>query len=134
MPYRQVISRDWWRVAAYVLLAIAVMVVTAVINPVQVSAKDMGNTARLKREFGDRLCFCGAIDTQHILPHGTPDDVRREVLRGVADLGHGGGYICAPVHCIQPDVAPENVCAMWEEVPIAGTYPLRRFDAEDTPH
>jgi uroporphyrinogen decarboxylase len=94
------------------------------LNPVQVSAGDMGDTARLKREFGSRLSFCGAIDTQNVLPYGTPDDVRREVRRRIKDLGPGGGYILAAVHCIQPDVPPENVCAMLEEAVVAGRYPL----------
>ena len=40
-----------------------------VLNPVQVSAADM-DTRRLKAEFGDRLSFMGAIDTQHVLPFG----------------------------------------------------------------
>jgi len=94
------------------------------LNPVQVSAKEMGDTARLKREFGDRLSFCGAIDTQNVLPNGTPDDVRREVRRRIKDLGPHGGYILSSVHCIQPDVPPENVIAMLEEAAVAGRYPL----------
>ncbi len=97
-----------------------------IINPVQVSAGQMGDTARLKREFGARLSFCGAVDTQWVLPFGAPDDVRREVRRRIGDLAPGGGYICAPVHCIQPDVPPENVCALWDEALQAGRYPLGR--------
>ena len=94
------------------------------LNPVQVSAREMGDTARLKREFGDRLSFCGAIDTHWVLPHGTPNDVRTEVRRRIRDLGPGGGYVLASVHCIQPDVPPENICAMLEEAALAGRYPL----------
>ncbi len=87
-----------------------------VVNPVQVSAGEMGDTARLKREFGDKLSFCGGIDTRWVLPHGTTDDVRAEVRRRINDLGPGGGYIAAAVHCIQPDVPPENIVAMCDEV------------------
>jgi len=94
------------------------------LNPVQVSAREMGDTARLKREFGNRLSFCGAIDTHWVLPHGTPADVRAEVRRRIKDLAPGGGYVLASVHCIQPDVPPENICAMLDEVTIAGRYPL----------
>jgi len=47
-----------------------------ILNPVQVSAKDM-EPERLKREFGDRLTFSGAIDTQCVLPYGTPPHVSR---------------------------------------------------------
>jgi len=96
-----------------------------VLNPVQVSAGEMGDTARLKREFGDRITFCGAIDTGRVLPHGTPDDVRAEVRRRIKDLAPGGGYILSAVHCIQPDVPPENVLAMFDEARAAGTYPIR---------
>jgi uroporphyrinogen decarboxylase len=92
------------------------------INPVHVSAKDMGDTARLKREFGDRLCFNGAIDTQWVLPRGTTEDVRAEVRRRIRDLAPGGGYILSAVHCIQADVPPENVCAMFDEAVKAGRY------------
>ena len=95
-----------------------------VLNPVHVAARDMGDTARLKREFGRRLSFCGAIDTQQVLPHGTAADVRREVRRRIKDLAPGGGYILASVHCIQPDVPPENVCALFEEAFAAGRYPM----------
>ena len=109
----------------YPLLGDLIEVGAELLNPVQVSAQDMGDTARLKREFGDRLSFCGAIDTQVVLPYGTPDDVRREVRRRIKDLGPGGGYIVASVHCLQPDVPPENVVAMLEEAQQAGRYPLK---------
>ena len=95
------------------------------LNPVQVSAGEMGDTARLKREFGDRLSFCGAIDTQKVLPTGTPEDVRAEVRRRIADLAPGGGYVAGAVHCLQPDVPVENVLAMCDEVLKAGRYPLQ---------
>jgi uroporphyrinogen decarboxylase len=108
----------------YPLLADLIEVGVDLLNPVQVSAADMGDTARLKREFGHRLSFCGAIDTQAVLPYGTPDDVRREVRQRIRDLGPGGGYILAAVHCLQPDVPPENVVAMFEEALKAGRYPL----------
>jgi uroporphyrinogen decarboxylase len=108
----------------YPLLGDLIEIGVDLLNPVQVSAKDMGDTARLKKEFGDRLSFCGAIDTQDVLPYGTPDDVRREVRRRIKDLGPGGGYIVASVHCVQPDVPPENVVAMLEEAQVAGRYPL----------
>ncbi|MFN2166031.1 MAG: uroporphyrinogen decarboxylase family protein [Anaerolineae bacterium] len=94
------------------------------LNPVQVNAGTMGDTARLKREFGDRLSFCGAIDTGWVLPHGTTEDVRAEVRRRIKDLGPEGGYILASVHCIQPDVPLENIIAMLDEARIAGQYPL----------
>ncbi|MCX7803735.1 MAG: hypothetical protein N3A38_00965 [Planctomycetota bacterium] len=95
-----------------------------VLNPVQVSANRMADTARLKREFGKHLTFCGGIDTHRVLPRGTTGEVRAEVRRRIRDLAPGGGYIAAAVHCIQPDVPPENVVAMFDEIRRVGTYPI----------
>jgi len=94
------------------------------LNPVQVSAAPMRDTAQLKRDFGQRISFCGAIDTRNVLPHGTAEDVRAEVRRRIRDLAPGGGYIASAVHCIQPDVPPENVLAMCEAVRESGRYPI----------
>ena len=86
-----------------------------VLNPVQVSARGM-DPAELKREFGRHLSFWGGIDTQRLLPTGTPSRVCEEVRRIVGILGAGGGYVLNPVHNIQPDVPPENVVALYEAV------------------
>jgi uroporphyrinogen decarboxylase len=83
------------------------------LNPVQVSARHM-ETGRLKREFGDKICFWGGVDTHHVLPFGSPDDVRREVRRRIEDLAAGGGYVIGSVHIIQADVSPQNILAMAE--------------------
>lgn len=110
--------------AVYSLLGDLLEIGVEVINPVEVHAAGMEDTAKLKREFGDRLAFWGAIDTHHVLPSGTPDEVRAEVRRRIRDLGPGGGYVISPVHNIQPDVPPENVVAMYEAAFESGCYPL----------
>lgn len=84
------------------------------LNPVQVSARHM-EPERLKREFGDRISFWGGIDSQHLLPTGTPQEVAAGVRRMFEIMGPGGGWVLAAVHNIQPDVPPENVIAMFEE-------------------
>ncbi|MFO8080614.1 MAG: uroporphyrinogen decarboxylase family protein, partial [Armatimonadota bacterium] len=75
--------------------------------------------AAIKREFGRDLTFCGLVSTQQTLPHGSPDDVRREVRERIEVMGAGGGYVLAPAHCIQPDTPIENVLAMYDEARIA---------------
>lgn len=82
------------------------------VNPVQVTAKGM-DPARLKRDFGDKLSFWGGIDSQRILPHGSPAEVTAEVHRMFDIMGSNGGYVLGAVHNIQPDVPPENICAMF---------------------
>jgi uroporphyrinogen decarboxylase len=93
-----------------------------ILNPVQVSAQGM-DTARLKRDFGDALTFWGGgVDTQHVLPRDTPQQVRDEVRRRIDDLAPGGGFVFAAVHNIQADVPPQNVEAMWEAMCEYGSY------------
>ena len=86
-----------------------------VLNPVQVAAEGMAPES-LKARWGDRLSFWGGVDTQRTLPHGMPDDVRREVRERVRVLGEGGGYICGAVHNVQAEVPAANVVAMFDEV------------------
>jgi uroporphyrinogen decarboxylase len=68
----------------------------------------------LKRDFGDRLVFCGLMSTQKTLPFGTVEDCRREARHRVDVIGRKGGYFFAPAHCIQPDTPVENILAMYE--------------------
>jgi uroporphyrinogen decarboxylase len=84
------------------------------INPVQVSAKEMGDTKRLKRLYGRDLTFWGGIDTQRVLPFGTTAEVKEEVRRRIEDLAPGGGFVLAAVHNLRPEVKPENICALFE--------------------
>lgn len=80
-----------------------------VLNPIQPACTD---PARLKRDFGDRLCFWGSIDEQYTLPFGSPEDVSHEVITRLATLGKGGGLILGPTHHVQLDTPMENFWAM----------------------
>lgn len=69
----------------------------------------------LKRLYGDRLTFFGAINCQQTLPFGTEADVRREVRERIKVLGRNGGYILGPDHSIQSNMPAGNVFAMFDE-------------------
>jgi uroporphyrinogen decarboxylase len=84
------------------------------VNPLQVSAKGMGDVVALKKQFGDRLAFWGGVDSQHTLPHGAPDQVRAETASRIRDLNRDGGYVLGAVHNIQADVPAENIVALFE--------------------
>jgi uroporphyrinogen decarboxylase len=93
-----------------------------ILNPVQVSADNM-DTKALKKEFGDVLTFWGGgVDTQKILPFGSPEEVREEVKRRIDDLAPGGGFVFNTIHNIQADVPPENIEAMLETLERCGKY------------
>ncbi|MCE5200147.1 MAG: uroporphyrinogen decarboxylase family protein [Armatimonadota bacterium] len=82
-----------------------------VFNPFQPEVLDVVET---KNSYHGKLSFYGGISVQHLLPHGTPDEVRRETKRLLDALGKGGGYIASPSHEIPSDVPAENMAAMIE--------------------
>ncbi len=87
-----------------------------ILNPVHIGATGMEPVA-LKRDFGRDLVFWGGgVDTQGVLPTGTPQQVKDDVRRNIDALAPGGGYVFNTVHNIQADVPPENIVAMWEAV------------------
>ncbi len=92
-----------------------------ILNPVQTSAKGM-DTALLKKEYGKDICFWGGIDAQKILPHGTPEDVEKEVRRVIRDLSPDGGFLFAPTHDIQTFTPVDNIIAMYESGLKYGLY------------
>jgi len=96
-----------------------------ILNPIQTSAGRMSDLEGLKKEYGDRIVFCGAIDTHTILPKGSPAEVQAEVKRVINTLGPGGGYMVSSVHTIMNDVPAENVLAMADAVEKYGHYPLK---------
>ena len=95
-----------------------------ILNPIQTSAGRMADLTTLKRRYGEALAFCGAIDTQRILPRGTPDEIRAEVRRVIGELAPGGGFLLSSVHTIMSDVPAANVLAMVDAVEAFGTYPV----------
>jgi len=97
-----------------------------ILNPIQTSAGKMSNLAELKSRFGKNLTFCGAVDTHHILPNGTPQQVRDEVRRVINIMAPGGGYMLASVHTIMSEVPPENILTMVDAVEEFGKYPIIR--------
>jgi uroporphyrinogen decarboxylase len=71
--------------------------------------------AQLKQAFGDRFTFWGGgCDTRHVLPHGSPDEVRRNVAELCAIWSPNGGFVFQQVHNVLADVPPDNIIAMFE--------------------
>ena len=85
----------------------------------------MSDLPSLKKRFGRNIVFCGGIDTNHILPHGSIEEVRREVQRVIQIFGLGGVCMISAVQTVMDDVPPENVPAMADAVEEFGHYPLR---------
>ena len=107
--------------AVYPILQDLIEIGVDVLNPVQTSAEGMDGRM-LQREFGDKLCFWGAIESQKVLPTGSPEEVREEVKRQIESLGKEGNYVLAACHNIQDDVPPQNIVAMFEAARELGRY------------
>ncbi|MFH1007018.1 MAG: uroporphyrinogen decarboxylase family protein [Candidatus Latescibacterota bacterium] len=86
-----------------------------VIDPVQANCPGM-DAAGLKRDFGDRLSFHGVMDSQKLLPYGSPEEVRSEARRLVETMGADGGLALGVNNNMQIDVPIENVLALYDGI------------------
>lgn len=84
-----------------------------ILNPVHVNATGM-EPVQLKKDFGKDIVFWGGgVDTQHVLPNGSVEEVADDVKRNTDALAPGGGFVFSTVHNIQAEVPPENIMSMW---------------------
>ena len=84
------------------------------IHPIQALATDM-EPEKLKQHYGDKVSFCGGVDHQELLVFGNP----KQVIERVRELKKifPTGLIISPSHeAILPDIAPENVKALFNTV------------------
>lgn len=84
-----------------------------VLDPIQPVSPEL-QPEPLKAAYGDRLCFHGGLDMQHLLPCGSVGEVQEQVVRYCRCLGAGGGYILGPAHLFQPEVPPETILAFYD--------------------
>jgi len=76
----------------------------------------------MKKGFGNKFAFWGAIDQQDLLPNGTDEELEKDIIKKISILGEGGGYMISPAHIIQNDVSPERVLTFIELCKKHGTY------------
>jgi uroporphyrinogen decarboxylase len=84
-----------------------------ILDPIQVAAEGM-SLSGLVEDFGGRICFHGGVDTQHTLPHGAADDVRKEVKSYISMTRKKGYIICGSQEFIE-DIPLDNILALYDE-------------------
>jgi uroporphyrinogen decarboxylase len=95
-----------------------------ILNPIHVAAAGM-DPVQLKKDFGKDIVFWGGgVDSQKVLPTGTPEQVKDNVKRNIEALAPGGGFVFSSVHNIQAEVPPQNIDAMIEALKEFGGYEL----------
>jgi uroporphyrinogen decarboxylase len=93
-----------------------------ILNPVHVTASGM-EPRQLKKDFGKDIVFWGGgVDTQKILPLGTPLEVKDNVKRIIEIFAPGGGFVFSTIHNIQAEVPPQNILAFLEALGDYGKY------------
>jgi uroporphyrinogen decarboxylase len=93
-----------------------------ILNPVQISATGM-DPKTLKEKFGKDMVFWGgSIDSQRVLPRGSPEEIRKQVGENLKAFMPGGGYVFNNVHNIQAGVPPENIVALYDAAYEFGFY------------
>ena len=93
-----------------------------ILNPVQINASNM-DPQILKEKYGKILVFWGGgIDSQHILPFKSREEIEKAVELNMEILKVGGGYVFNSVHNIQPQIPPENIIAMYDAAYQNGFY------------
>jgi hypothetical protein len=87
-----------------------------ILNPVQCSAAGM-EPEKLKAKYGKDIVFWGGgIDTQKVLPFGTVEEVREQVLERCKIFSKDGGFVFNTIHNIQANTPIENIVAMIDAV------------------
>jgi len=85
-----------------------------ILNPVQIGAAGM-DPKHLKDTYGDRITFWGGgVDTQNVLPFGSPEDVKKQVQQTCDIFSKGGGFVFNTVHNVQANVPIKNLVAMFD--------------------
>ena len=97
----------------YTILNDLIEIGVDILNPIQPECMD---PFEIKKEFGDRVSFCGCVGTQTTMPFGTADEVRELCEKLIAEVGEGGGLFIAPSHLLEPEVPWENIMAFVDTV------------------
>ena len=82
------------------------------IHPIEPKAM---NIADVKQRYGNKLCLIGNIDVD-LLSRGTVNDIRKNVIKNIEEVGKDGGYCVGSGNSIPEYVKLENYIAMIEAV------------------
>ena len=82
------------------------------IHPIEPKAM---NIADVKQRYGNKLCLIGNIDVD-LLSRGTVNEIRKNVIKNIEEVGKDGGYCVGSGNSIPEYVKLENYIAMIETV------------------
>lgn len=81
------------------------------------------NLPSLKKEFGRKIVFNGAIDSHHVLLGSSPAQVKESTRQVLDIMMKGGGYVGGASHdTILEETPVENILAMFDTIEKYGVY------------
>jgi len=90
-----------------------------ILNPIQITANGM-DPLILKKKYGKYITFFwgGTCDSQHTVPYGDADEVKKQTNKNINILKLNGGFIFASIRNFQPDTPLNNLFAFFDSVKI----------------
>jgi uroporphyrinogen decarboxylase len=82
--------------------------------------------ARIKAQYGHKLCLMGNIDLNYVLTFGTPEEVEQVVKETIRVAAPGGGYILSTCNTLIRAIPPANALAMYRAGDKWGKYPIEK--------
>jgi uroporphyrinogen decarboxylase len=70
--------------------------------------------ATVKKQYGDRICLVGNIDSSRTLPFGTPEEIEAETREALRIAGPGYGYILGSDHSLHDGIPVKNIQLMFD--------------------
>lgn len=94
-----------------------------ILHPIQPNANEMGDSERIKKNFGKQLSFHGGTNNQGLF-HGEKELIISDAKEKIRYFAPGGGYVFSSGHNIQANCPPENIIALFDTVKKFGKYPI----------
>lgn len=92
-----------------------------VLQPIDPNCMDI---AKVKAEFGDRLCLVGNVSNE-LLRSGSPEEVLAHSIDLIKKIGIGGGFALGSGNSVPAWAKYENFLAMREAALHFGKYPIK---------
>ena len=78
--------------------------------------------AKVKAQYGDKICLVGYIDSSRTLPFGTPEEIEAETREALRIGAPGYGYILASDHSLHDGIPVKNIQLMFDVARKYGVY------------
>jgi uroporphyrinogen decarboxylase len=79
------------------------------------------NIYELKKQFGDKICLVGNINT-NLLAYGTKEEIEKDVIEHINRLSPGGAYVVSSGNSIMQGIPPDNFLTFVNAVHKYGRY------------